>query len=195
MNTTNIDTNIDTSTIDKNKKDINIVLEDPIKDILPVINKNNIKKVLSFCLLLITILLQIVIKTWTFILLFNYYNILKINNIIQYDEYKYIFYLALANLFFTIITIIYSLIAFYIFIYKYPIFNKYKTKIEISIIIMWVISSILSIISSIIRMQIINKYNKYLNNNCDINEKIYNIILIISFVFFCLSLIINFSKF
>jgi len=184
--------NIDSSTI---LKDSSTVLKDSIQDTLPVINKNNIKKILSFCLLFITILLQIVIKIWTFILLFNYYNILKLNNTIIYDEYKYIFYLAFVNLFFTVITIIYSLIAFYIFIYKYPIFNTYKKKIGISIFIMWVISSILSIGSSIIRTQIINKYKKYLSNNCDVNEKIYNIILIISFVFFCLSLIIDFSKF
>jgi len=180
--------NIDNSSILKDTKD-------STQYILPVINKNNIKKVLSFLLLFITILLQIVIKIWTFILLFNYYNILKLNNTIIYDEYKYIFYLAFVNLFFTVITIIYSLIAFYIFIYKYPIFNTYKKKIETSIIILWIISSILSLASSIIRTQIINKYKKYLRNNCDVNEKIYNIILIISFTFFCLSLIINFSKF
>ena len=59
--------NIDISTID---------IEVEI-DTLPVINKNNIKKVILFYLLFITILLQIIIKIWTFRLLINFYDILN----------------------------------------------------------------------------------------------------------------------
>jgi hypothetical protein len=177
--------NIDISTID---------IEVEI-DTLPVINKNNIKKVILFYLLFITILLQIIIKIWTFRLLINFYDILNLNNTIIYDDYQYIYYLAISNLLFSIIGIFYCLIIFYIFIYKYHIFKTYKTKIEISITIMWFISSFLSIFSTIIRSKIINKYKKYLTNNCNENNKNLNILLIISFGFFCLSLIIQYCNF
>ena len=180
-------------------KDINI---NPSKYIdidtknLPIINKNNIEKVILFCLLFITILLQIIIKIWTFIILINYYN--KLNEKISsddtviYDDYKYIYYLAITNLVFTIITIIFSLISFYIYIYKYSIFKQYKKKIELIISIMWIISTVLSITSTLIRSKIKDKYDKYLSHECDINEIVLKILLIISFVFFCLSLIIQY---
>ena len=168
------------------------------KNELPIINNNNIKQVLLFSLILITILLQTVVKIWTFILLINYYdtlnNITSDKNVI-YDDYKYIYYLAITNLVFTIVTISYFLIVFYIYIYKYPIYNKYKKKVELSITIMWVLSSILSMISYIIRNKIKYKYIKYLNDSCNIYEKLLYNIIYISFAFFCLSFIIEYYDF
>jgi hypothetical protein len=190
---TSIDTNIDIDIDTKTSIDTNIDID--TKN-LPIINKNNIEKVILFCLLFITILLQIIIKIWTFIILINYYN--KLNEKISsddtviYDDYKYIYYLAVTNLVFTIITIIFSLISFYIYIYKYSIFKQYKKKIELIISIMWIISTILSITSTLIRSKIKDKYDKYLSHDCDINELVLKILLIISFVFFCLSLIIQY---
>ena len=122
-----IDTKTKTKTKTKTSKDIDVNVN-PSKYIdidtdtknLPIINKNNIEKVILFCLLFITILLQIIIKIWTFIILINYYN--KLNEKISsddtviYDDYKYIYYLAVTNLVFTIITIVFSLISFYIYI-------------------------------------------------------------------------------
>jgi hypothetical protein len=154
-----------------NNIDINTSTNTKNINILPIINKKNIKRVLLFSLVLITILLQIVIKIWTFILLINYYDILnniKLDKDVIYDDYKYIYYLAINNLVFIIFTIFYSLLIFYIFIYKYPIYSKYKAKIEISISIIWVISFILSTASYFIRNKIKNKYIKYLNDNCNI---------------------------
>jgi hypothetical protein len=84
-----------------NNIDINTSTNTKKINILPIINKKNIKQVLLFSLVLITILLQIVIKIWTFILLINYYDILnniKLDNTVIYDDYKYIYYLK--NLFF-----------------------------------------------------------------------------------------------
>ena len=198
-----IDTKTKTKTKTKTSKDIDVNVN-PSKYIdidtdtknLPIINKNNIEKVILFCLLFITILLQIIIKIWTFIILINYYN--KLNEKISsddtviYDDYKYIYYLAVTNLVFTIITIVFSLISFYIYIYKYSIFKQYKKKIELIISIMWIISTVLSITSTLIRSKIKDKYDKYLSHECDINELVLKILLIISFVFFCLSLIIQY---
>ena len=169
-----------------------------IQNILPVINKYNIKEVLLFSLILITILLQIITKIWTFILLINYYNILnniKLDKKVIHDDYKYIFYLAMVNIVFTIITIIYFCFIFYLYIYKYAIYKKYKTKIGILVSIIWVISNILSIISYLIRNKIKDEYIKYLNDNCNIYEKLLYNILFVSFAFFCLSFIIEYSKF
>jgi hypothetical protein len=192
---TNTKTSIDTNTKTSIDTNIDIDIDIDTKN-LPIINKNNIEKVILFCLLFITILLQIIIKIWTFIILINYYN--KLNEKISsddtviYDDYKYIYYLAVTNLVFTIITIIFSLISFYIYIYKYSIFKQYKKKIELIISIMWIISTILSITSTLIRSKIKDKYDKYLSHDCDINELVLKILLIISFVFFCLSLIIQY---
>ena len=188
--------NIDTSTIITSKENINVspVINNNIDtnekkiNISPIINKNNIREVL----------LQIIVKIWTCILLMNYYNILnniKLDKQVIYNNYKYLFYLAIANIVFTIITIIYFCFIFILYIYRYSIYKKYKTKIEISISIMWVISSVLSIISYIIRNKIKNEYIKYLNDNCNIYEKLLYDILYISFAFFCLSFIIEYSKF
>jgi hypothetical protein len=198
--------NIDTSTIITSKENTivspvinnNVDINEKKINISPLINKNNIKEVLLFSLILITILLQIIVKIWTFILLMNYYNIL--NNIksdkkVIYDNYKNIYYLAIANIVFTIITIIYFCYIFILYIYRYPIYKKYKTKIEILISIFWVISNILSIISYLIRNKIKDEYIKYLNDNCNIYEKLLYDILFVSFAFFCLSFIVEYSNF
>jgi hypothetical protein len=193
--------NIDTSTIQNILPVINNNIIDTSKiiiNILPVINKYNIKEVLLFSLILITILLQIITKIWTFILLINYYNILnniKLDKKVIYDDYKYIFYLAMVNIVFTIITIIYFCFILYIYIYKYAIYKKYKTKIGILVSIIWVISFVLSMISYIFRNKIKDEYIKYLNDNCNIYEKLLYNILFVSFAFFCLSFIIEYSKF
>ena len=100
-----------------NNIDINKSTNTKKINILPIINKKNIKQVLLFSLVLITILLQIVIKIWTFILLINYYNILndniKLDDTIVYNDYKYIYYLAIANIIFKSLT----QINIYIYIY------------------------------------------------------------------------------
>jgi hypothetical protein len=173
-------------------KDIN---KDINKDLDKDLDKDTIK-VINILLIFICVLLAIAIKIWTFILLINYYNILndniKLDDTIVYNDYKYIYYLAIANIIFTLITILYSLIILILFFMKSSIFTNYNKVIEISITIMWIISIILSITSYIISNKIKEKYNKYLSVKCNEYDKYIYFLSSLSLIFFCLSLIIEY---
>ena len=166
MSTKNIETDIEKNI------ETNIIKEDK----LPKIHKKNIKKIILFCLVFVTVLLQITIKICNYKILIDYYNKLnnnfKLDNSIIYNDYKYIFYLAISNIFFIIIAILYCLLILYIFIYEYSLYKIYKTEIQLSITILGILSFILSVISTMIRSNLKDKYIKYLNENCDINEKL-----------------------
>jgi hypothetical protein len=172
---------------------------DSKKHKLPKIHEKNIKKIILFSLVFVTVLLQIGIKIWNYKILINYYyklnNNFKLDNSIIYEDYKYLFYLAVTNIFFTIIAILYCLLALYIYIYQYSLYKIYKTEIQYSITILGILSFILSVTSSMIRSNLKDKYIKYLNENCDTNEKIIFYMTYTSLGFGFFSLIIKDQKF
>jgi hypothetical protein len=140
---------------------------------------------------IVLIVLQIALKISTFVLLIKYYDILNDNikkdAAIKTEDYIYIYNLAIANIVFTVFTILCSLLACILYFIKKEIFKKNKKFIEISISILWFISSVLAIASYIIRLQIKNKYIKYLS---DIYDKHLDILSNTGTIFFIILIIL-----
>ena len=140
--------------------------------------------VLVITIIIITI--QITIKISTFVILIIYYDTLndniEIDETIKNDDYKYIYKLAISNIVFTLFTIFCFFLACLLYIINFNLFETHKILIEWIISILWIISSIISIASYIIRLQIKDKYKKYLGDIYDDHLSILSYIGIFFFV-------------
>jgi hypothetical protein len=166
----------------------------PIIKKVPTTTKNE-KDNVPIIVLIITIIIiviQISVKICTFVILIIYYDTLNDNvetdDTIKTDDYKYIYELAIANIAFTLFTIFCFLLACLLYIINFNLFETYNTLIGISIYILWFISSILSTASYIIRLQIKDKYKKYLG---DIYDSHLSILSFIGIFFFISNFIIS----